>query len=316
MFDPDSAPWTARVILCVTLNAALDVTYRVDEVRWHAGNRVDAVAHRAGGKGVNDARVLHVLGEEVLVTGLVGGDTGAQIRADVRAAGITDEFQDVAGESRRTVAVVDAAAGDATGFWEPGPAVTADDWARFLDRYDRLLARASAVVLTGSLPPGLPPEVYADLARRAREARVPVVLDADAEALAVGVSAGPDIVKPNVDELRRATGLADHLAGADALRTRGARAVVVSAGADGLVASTPDGRWAARPHARVAGNPTGAGDASVAALVRGLVADTSWPERLADAVALSASAVLRPLAGDVDLAAYHRFRATVSIEEI
>jgi tagatose 6-phosphate kinase len=304
------------VILCVTLNAALDVTYSVDEVRWHAGNRVAAVAQRAGGKGVNVARVLHTLGEDVLVTGLVGGDTGAQIRADVQAAGLAEAFQDVTGESRRTVAVVDAAAGDATGFWEPGPPVAPGDWARFLDRYDGLLTGARAVVLTGSLPPGLSPEVYADLVHRARKVGVPVVLDADAEALAVGVSAEPDIVKPNVDELRRATGFTERLPGAEALRAQGARAVVVSAGPDGLIASTPDGRWAARPQDRVSGNPTGAGDASVAALVRGLVADTSWPERLADAVALSASAVLRPLAGDVDLAAYRRFRDTVSIEEI
>jgi tagatose 6-phosphate kinase len=304
------------MIVCVSLNAALDVTYRVEEVRWHAGNRVAAVAHRAGGKGLNVARVLHALGEDVLVTGFVGGDTGARIRAETRAAGLPEEFEDVGGESRRTLAVVDAAAGDATGFWEPGAAIGPDDWTRFLERYDRLVAGARAVVLTGSLPPGLPHDVYADLVHRARKAGVPVVLDADAEALALGVLAEPDIVKPNLDELRRATGLSGHLPGADALRAQGARAVVVSAGADGLIASTPDGRWAARPPARVSGNPTGAGDASVAALVRGLVADTSWPERLADAVALSASAVLRPLAGDVDLAAYRRFRDTVSLEEI
>jgi tagatose 6-phosphate kinase len=304
------------MILCVTLNAALDVTYHVEEVRWHAGNRVAAVAHRAGGKGVNVARVLHALGENVLVTGLVGGDTGAQIRADVQAAGLTEKFQNVAGESRRTMAVVDAAAGDATGFWEPGPVIAPHDWARFLDRYHQLLGQARAVVLSGSLPPGLSHEVYADLVHHAREAGVPAVLDADAEALAVGVRAKPDIVKPNVDELRRATGFTDRLPGADALRAQGARAVVVSAGADGLIASTPEGRWAARPPGSVAGNPTGAGDATVAALVRGIVADTSWPERLTDAVALSSSAVLRPLAGDVDLAAYRRFRDNVALEEI
>jgi tagatose 6-phosphate kinase len=304
------------VILCVTLNAALDVTYRVDEVRWHAGNRVAAVADRAGGKGVNVARVLHALGEEVVVTGLVGGGVGARIRAEARDAGLTEEFQDVAGESRRTLAVVDASTGDATGFWEPGPVIAPADWARFVERYHRLLTRARVVVLSGSLPPGLSPDVYAELVQHAREAGVPVVLDADAEALAAGVTASPDVVKPNADELRRATGLPGHLPGAEALRARGAGAVVVSAGADGLIASTPDGRWAVRPPARVAGNPTGAGDACVAALARGLVTGASWPDRLADAVALSASAVLRPLAGDVDLTAYHRFRATVSPEEI
>jgi tagatose 6-phosphate kinase len=316
VFDRDDALWTARVILCVTLNAALDVTYRVDEVRRHAGNRVTAVADRAGGKGVNVARVLHALGEDVVVTGLVGGGVGARIRADAQAAGLADEFQEVAGESRRTLAVVDESTGDATGFWEPGPTIAPHDWARFLDRYHRLLAGAGAVVLSGSLPPGLSPGVYANLVHHAREAGVPALLDADAEALVAGVAAGPDVVKPNVDELRRATGLPDHLQAADALRARGADAVVVSAGPDGLIASTPDGRWAVRPPARVAGNPTGAGDACVAALARGIVRGADWPDRLADAVALSASAVLRPLAGDVDLPAYRRFRDTVSPEEI
>jgi tagatose 6-phosphate kinase len=92
--------------------------------------------------------------------------------------------------------------------------------------------------------------------------------------------------------------------------------VVVSAGADGLLALTSAGRWAAKPPERLQGNPTGAGDACVAALARGFVTHASWPERLGDAVALSASAVLRPLAGDVDVPAYHRFRESVRVEEI
>ncbi|MGC5022029.1 1-phosphofructokinase family hexose kinase [Micromonospora sp. DT47] len=304
------------MILCVTLNAALDVTYVVDEVRWHAGNRVTSTAEHAGGKGTNVARVLHSLGEDVVLTGLAGGGTGDRIRRDVVAAGITEQLVAVAGESRRTLAVVDRAAGDATGFWEPGPRVHADEWETFLRRYRGMLPDAAAVVLSGSAPAGVPEDGYARLISAARDAGVLAVLDADGSALRLGVTAGPAVVKPNRAELSAATDHEDIWAGVRSLLAAGAGAVVVSAGADGLLASTPDRRWVARPPEPLTGNPTGAGDACVAALVRGLVAGNGWPERLADAVALSAAAVLRPVAGEVDRDAYRRFRDLVHVEEV
>jgi tagatose 6-phosphate kinase len=304
------------VILCVALNAALDVTYTVGGVRWHAGNRVTSVAERAGGKGTNVARVLRALSHDVVVTGLVAGDTGERIRRDLAAAGLPESFLTVPGESRRTLAVVDTVAGDATGFWEAGPLVSAETWAAFLDHYLSLLPGATVVALSGSAPRGLPEDVYAHLVTAARDAGVPVVLDTNGTALRLGVVAGPDIVKPNAEELRAATGHDDAITGSELLLRGGAGAVVVSAGADGLVASTPHGRWMARPPARLSGNPTGAGDACVAALARAFITGSSWPERLAEAVALSASAVLRPFAGDVDLEAYRRLRASVLVEEV
>jgi tagatose 6-phosphate kinase len=303
-------------ILCVTLNAALDVTYAVDGVRWHSGNRVTSVAERAGGKGTNVARVLTALGENAVVTGFAAGVTGERIRQDLAAAGITEELLAVPGESRRTLAVVDTAAGDATGFWEPGPDVSPEDWDRFVDHYRRLLSGAAGVVLSGTAPPGLPADAYAHLVSAAHDAGVPAVLDVDGAALRLGATAGPAVVKPNADELRAATGYDDLTAGAESLLRHGAGAVVVSAGPDGLLALTPQGRWTALPPARLSGNPTGAGDACVAALARGIVSESGWPERLAEAVALSAAAVLRPLAGDVDLDAYHRFRESIQVEEV
>lgn len=304
------------MILCVALNAALDVTYTVARVRWHAANRVDAVAERAGGKGTNVARVLHALGEPVLLTGLLGGGTGELIHRDLLDAGLDARWYATAGESRRTLAVVDTSAGDATGFWEAGPPVTATEWAGFVDLFGLLAARCEVAVLAGSTPPGLPGDAYAVLVGVARGAAVPVVLDADAADLSAGLAAGPDVVKPNRDELARLTGRTDLAAGAEELRRAGAGAVVVSAGADGLLAVTPDGRWRARPPQRLAGNPTGAGDAAVAALARGLRDADPWPDRLVEAVALSAAAVARPQAGEVDLDVYRDLRRQVRIEEV
>jgi tagatose 6-phosphate kinase len=302
------------MIVTVTLNLALDVTYTVGEVEWHAANRVRAVAERAGGKGVNVARVLAALGQATLVCGFAGGPTGTAIAEELAAARLDAVLTPIAGHSRRTVAVVDASAGDATGFWEPGPSVSGDEWRDFLRAYDGVLAGARAVVLSGSLPPGAPADAYAQLCRRAAEAGVPAVLDADGDALRAGLAGRPAVIKPNRDELARVAGGRDTVAAAEELRAAGAGSVVVSRGPDGMLAVTPEGVWQAVPAERLSGNPTGAGDAAVAALAAGLVGDRTWPERLADAVALSAAAVGAPLAGSFDEELYRRNLARVEPE--
>lgn len=314
------------MILTVTLNAALDVTYQVDALTPHTAHRVATIAERAGGKGVNVARVLHALGEPVLVTGLAGGATGARLLTLLAADGVPEAFAPIAGESRRTV-VVAAADGEATGFWEPGPVVAADEWDAFLDRYRKLLPAASVVALCGSLPPGVPVDGYATLISLARAGNVPTVLDADGEPLRHGVYAGPDVVKPNAGELSRlhtaALGrrvfvgsLVEAVAAATAIRDLGADTVVASLASAGLVATNKDGVWHAVPPHRVDGNPTGAGDACVAALTRGLAHGQPWPERLRDAVALSAAAVHAPVAGELSLTDYQRLRAAVTVTEV
>jgi tagatose 6-phosphate kinase len=303
------------MIVTVTLNLALDVTYRVPRMTPGATHRVD-VDQRAGGKGVNVARVLRALGEASVVCGFAGGGTGRLVLADLDAAGLPARTTAIGGETRRTVAVVDAQAGEATGFWEPGPAVTGAEWAALLADVDVELRRARALVLSGSLPRGVPGDAYAILCERAAGVGVPVVLDADGEALRQGLAGGPDVVKPNREELAVVARSADVREGAARLRALGARSVVASLGAEGLLAVTGEGSWRARPAHPAAGNPTGAGDAGVAALALGLARGWTWPERLAEAVALSAAAVSAPLAGSFDDDAYRRQRAGAIVEAL
>jgi tagatose 6-phosphate kinase len=294
------------VILTVTLNPALDLTYELDELdelRPHATHRVRAVHERAGGKGLNVARVLHAQGSPVLATGLLGGAVGASVQALLDADAVPSSFVPIAGSTRRTVTLVDSR--DATGLWEPGPVVSADEWATFLAVYSGLLTGASVVALCGSLPSGVPPSAYAELIRLARSGGVPTVLDTSGPALRLGLSARPDVVKPNADEAREI----------ESVPIFRDIAVVVSRGPLGLLAMTPEGSWRAAPPAAQTGNPTGAGDACVAALARGLRDNTPWPERLADAVALSAAAVTTPVAGAVDEAEYRRLKPLITVEE-
>ncbi|KAA2254095.1 1-phosphofructokinase family hexose kinase [Solihabitans fulvus] len=301
------------MILTVTLNAALDLTYEVDAIRTGQTHRVQRVQQRAGGKGLNVARVLHALGQPVLATGLVGGPTGAIILADLAAAGVPADLVEVSTDSRRTVAVVSTSDGDATMFTEPGDTLEAEDWQRFLRHYRHLASAARVVVLSGSLPPGLPEDSYAQLARLARDAGAHTILDSDGPPLTHGLAGRPDIVKPNAAELRAATGLDDPIEAAAALRTQGAGAVVASLGPAGLLAVTRDGTWRAAPPARIDGNPTGAGDAGVAALAAGALAGSPWPDRLREAVALSAATVAHPQAGSFDEPTYRLLLGQVQV---
>jgi tagatose 6-phosphate kinase len=305
------------VIITVTLNAALDVTYRVPRLEPHASHRVSEVSQVAGGKGVNVASVLAQRGVPVLATGLLGGVTGQLVRADLDARGVRHDFSPCAGESRRAVTVVSEADGDATVFNEPGPLVQPAEWTAFLDQISDLVEvlGAQVVVASGSLPPGLPDDACAEVVRVARSRGARGIVDTSGGALTAALASGPDLVKPNRDELREATGEQDLVAGARVLLARGAREVVVSAGAGGLVAVKRSGEvLRAALGTPLAGNPTGAGDAAVAALAAGLARGATDRDTLADAVAWSAAAVLHPLAGQVRSEDVDHLRPLVRVE--
>jgi tagatose 6-phosphate kinase len=305
------------VILTVTPNPALDVTYDVDRLVPHESHRVLAVHEVAGGKGINVASVLHLLGHDVLATGVVGGGTGDQVRADLDRRGIPHRFARAASPTRRTTTVVSREDGEATAFNEPGRPWPEGAWSGLLDHVAALLEEhpVRVLVASGSLPPGVPDHAFADLTRVGHEARVPVIVDGSRAALLGALPAAPEVVKPNRRELLEVTGADDPVVGAQMLQQKGARQVVVSLGAEGVVAVDPAGAVVvARLGQRLRGNATGAGDSAVAALAVTLATGTNWASGVADAVAWSAAAVLQPTAGRVARADVDRLRATVRVE--
>lgn len=291
------------MIVTVTPNTALDVTYTVDGLRPGDVHRVREVRHRAGGKGVNVARVLHTLGADVRAVFTAGGSTGAAVVGDLAAAGIPAGVVPIGGETRRTTTVL-AGDGSVTLLNEPGPRLTGDEWQALAAAVRS--RKPEVLVCSGSLPPGA--GGYAGLFGDA-----PSILDTSGEALLAGLAGKPSVVKPNADELREVTGLSDPVAAANELRKAGAGAVVVSLGPEGLLAVTGSGIWHAAPSTVLSGNTTGAGDAVVAALALGLSRVEPWPDILRRAVALSGAAVLGPLAGDVDLAHYQAEQGLVAV---
>ena len=311
-------------VVCVALNPALDVTYVSQRFVAGEANRVDRVHTRPGGKAVNVARLLGQAGHDVLVTGFAGGPAGDEIARELAERSVPHSFTVCAAVSRRTVSAFSVEDAAATGYNEGGPPITAAEWALFTAGFAALIAGAgpaAAVVLSGSLPAGLPADAYRTLAAIAAGAGAEVFVDAQAGPLRAALAARPALVKPNEHELAEAAGLTvpialpDAVRGARALLTDGARAVVVSLGRRGLLAVGPGGTLRAVPPEQ-RGNPVGAGDAAVAALVDGELAGRPWPDRLRRAAAMSAAAVRQPVAGEVDPTDVAELEAQTVVSEL
>ena len=321
------------MIVTVTLNAALDVAYEAEGLSWHTTRDVTRVRHRAGGRGVAVARVLHTFGHEVLAAGLTGGAAGELIREDLGRSGIPVAFTDIGRESRRVLEVTDPVQQRTMRLREPGPYVTTEELGRFAGDYRRLLADATAVVLCGTLPAGLPPEIYGSLATWAAEAGVPVILNAGGSPLRHAAARRPDLVVPDAGDdvmagepagagaAARADGTdGDAPASAGALLRLGASAVATPSGRQVRVI-TKAGRWNAsldRPKADPAGGASrgpapGSLGALVGGLVPGLLLGWSWPDLLQHAVAVAAAA---DPSGDVNLAEYERLVDAVTVRPV
>lgn len=297
------------MILTVTPNPAIDLTYRVSALEPGETHRVSAPAARAGGKGLNVARVIAQTGAAAFALTTAGGASGLRLADDLEAAGMPSELVPVAAPTRTSIAIVDEGAGVTTIFNETGVALSRAEWTALGEAAERLAVPATAIVGSGSLPPGAPDSFYADLVEVARRRGIPSVVDATGAPLLAAAEAGADVLKPNRRELADTVGADDPVAGARALLAAGAGLVLVSLGAEGMLAVSAAGTASARLPLPLTGNATGAGDAAVAAVASALASGIADPvSLLRRATAWSAAAVAAPLAGELD-PAYPEYEA-------
>ncbi len=291
----------------VTPNPAVDITYRVPAARFHTVNRVEAVAERPGGKGVNVARLLAARGADVAAYGFLGGLSGRRLSnllTDI-APGVEQRWTGTESETRRTIAVVDDE--DTTMYNEPGRPVSDEEWARLTQAVASAAHPGDTVTISGSLPPQTDSARLAELVAAARERGATVIVDTSGPALLAAARAGAHVLKPNRDELVEVTGSRSVAEGIAALLEQGCAAVVASLGPDGLLLGTDEGLTTATLGRSLQGNPTGAGDAVVAALAHALAGESqndlsaTLKGALTSAVGWSAAAVLAPVAGEIDL---------------
>ncbi|NAZ75226.1 hexose kinase [Kineococcus sp. T13] len=286
----------------LTPNPAIDITYRVSRQRIGSTVRVLEVLRRAGGKGINVARVLRSLGIEVAAVQPLGGAAGEWIHTRLLAEGISAHSIPITEQTRSTVTVVDDVE-HPTVLAEPGPHVPEEAWARLCERVRLTCHDGGILVISGSLPPGAAPARISDLIAAGRGAGARVIVDVSGPALLAAAAAGADLLKPNAEEALQATGAQQVDAAIAQLLHAGARSIVLSQGRGGLLAVDSHGRrlhQGAVPD--VTGNPTGAGDAATAGIAVAWARGAALPVALHWASLLGAAAVLRPSAGEIDLA--------------
>src|SRR5207247_783328 len=188
------------VIVTVTLNAALDRTLTVPNFQRGQRHRASQGLMLAGGKGINIARALKLLGVPVVATGLVGGRTGIRIVEELTSEAILNDFVRIEDESRTSTAVVDPTAPTYTEINEWGPAVRPEELEMLLDKLAYLAQGADAVVFAGSLPRDVDEAFYGEAIREVNRRGVTTVLDSEGQPLRLGVQSEPFLVSPNQNE--------------------------------------------------------------------------------------------------------------------
>lgn len=292
-------------IVTVSLNPAVDQTAQVPNFAAGAVNRVAWERSDAGGKGVNVASFLADAGFAVAVTGFLGEANIEPFTRLFAEKGIEDRFVRVAGHTRVNVKIVDEVQDRVTDINFPGLETGDDHLRRLIETLETLAGEAQWFVLSGSVPASLPETIYADLAARLKQRGRTVVLDASGPAFAAAISAAPDVIKPNIEELQELVGrrLDDEDAIIDAARglvqgksirttgdADGVGLVAVSMGPQGALFVTRDETVHAEPPAITVKSTVGAGDAMVAGLIAGALRgmDLAGRARLGTAFSLGA----------------------------
>jgi len=294
-------------VLAITLNPALDHTLEVEALRPGEVNRALRMQVDVGGKGFNVASCLADFGIATAVTGLLGRDNAAPFEASWRAKGIADHCLRLEGLTRVNTKVVDHRNGQTTDLNLPGPTLDAGTRERLLgelmERMDALMDTVRWVVLAGSLPPGWPEATYRILADHVHQAGGKVILDASGPALAAGLLAAPDIVKPNRNELAELQGavLGDIDAVVSAARSllagpQAPQIVVISMGEEGALFLDREQTLLAHPPQVKLISTVGAGDAMVAGILASQLTELPLSDcaRLATAFSASKLAQLGP----------------------
>ena len=287
-------------IVTLTMNPALDVTSAVAEVVPEHKLRCGPSRTDPGGGGVNVGRAIRSLGGDALAVLLLGGPTGEAYRRAVDATGLPLRVLPISGETRESFTVDETSTGRQFRFVLQGPTVAEPEWRAALDAVANALPTGGYLVASGSLPPGVPDDFYALLARRCHDEDVAFVVDASGPALRAAVEVGVDLIKPSASELAGLTGCdpSDEAALVDAARSLvaagRARHVALSLGASGAALVGAEGTVRLRAPRMRAVSTVGAGDAFLGALVLRLAQGVPAAAAARTAVAAGTATAIRP----------------------
>ena len=309
------------MILTVTLNPSIDISYPLEELKLDTVNRVSEVSKTAGGKGLNVTRVLAESGETVGATGFVGGTNGQFIKTHL-PRDVQSFFYDILGDTRNCIAILHE--GNQTEILEAGPEIIRTEALGFLHHFKLLMPTADVVAISGSLPTGLPVDYYASLIEIAGEAGSKVVLDSSGKSLEAVLHSPfkPTVIKPNREELSQLLGRdvsADFEDLKEVLKDplfEGIEWIIVSLGGDGAFAKHEDVFYKVDiPKIEVV-NPVGSGDSTVAGISAGLSSGKDDAALLTHAMVLGMLNAQEKMTGHVNMAHYDDLYQQINVKEV
>ncbi len=287
-------------VVTITMNPAVDKSSTISHVVPERKLRCGEPRHEPGGGGINVSRALKILGGSSHAVFPAGGYTGSHLEELLRGEGVDCTPVASTGWTRENLIVFEEASGQQYRFGMPGPKLPVAEWQKCMDLVLGVCHVPGYIVASGSLPPGVPDEFYAMLAKKARDRGVRVVLDTTGEPLRLAIEEGVFLIKPNLGELREMTGdeLCDDLcqdeAAMEIVGGGGAEVVVISLGAAGTVLAAKGGVSRLRAPAVPVKSKVGAGDSMVAGIVLGLVNGESIEVAARRGVAAGSAAVMSP----------------------
>lgn len=310
-------------VLCITLNPALDLAFNLDALVLGSVNRPTSAQLEAAGKGVNVARVLAELGHSVTVSGFLGSENDAPFALAFKQLGLADAFVRVPGSTRINAKLAEQG-GRVTDINGPGMPINATHLQTLIDTLDAELSSAmppQAVVVAGSLPPGLSLDGFRQLLEHLNASGAPLWVDTSGPALNAAIDAHPAGIKPNENELADWAGdtldtTPARLAAAKRLHQSGIAHALVSAGAEGVLWVNAQGAWHATPPKVTATNTVCAGDTFVAGILHGLLNQHDPERTLRFATALSAEAVRHVGVGNANAADFDSLQQHTRIRRL
>ena len=304
------------MILCLNLNAAIDKTIVVSSFEINKIHRPESVIAQAGGKGSNVARALKILGEAPVVSGWVGGFAGQFIEDELQREGILTDFIHTEFESRTCTSILDREKQTMTEIYEAGESIPVEKINELRDHFLTIVDQYQAVTLSGSLPPGVPTDFYADLIKIARNVKVLTFLDTSGDALRKGLEAGPFFVKPNETEARSLLQIEqndslDFAFAAAEISTKYRTSVLLSLGAKGAIAAQGSETSLVKGPSVEAKSAVGSGDCMLAGLTYGILHGYSFEDAIACGVAAGAANTLMIGAGQFRIEDFERLGGLV-----
>lgn len=282
----------------ITLNPSIDQRWIVDGLAKDDANRAKSVLETPGGKGINVSKVIRELGGDTRAYALLGGLTGELLKELVKGLDFPLSWVRIRGNTRMNTIVTDVKDRTQTRISAPGPRMSVSELAGFV----RVLLRAKPKpvfwVFGGSPPRGLSGSVYRDLIRTLQKSGTPCVLDADDEALRMGVEAKPFMIKPNEHEMQRLYGkklhtIHDHHRAARVFVKKGIHLVVVSLASRGALFVTNKEAFRIGAPPVTVKSHIGAGDSLIGGVIWGLAKKMSLRDAAKVGIAAGASAVMR-----------------------